>query len=596
MIRKPLKVFGVSCLLLELVYVLAAHIFLHSSLFSKIVNEDPVEAFVHFDSAWTIFPGLAHVRGLLVKGQDGSIGWQVEVKKATVLVNLPALLVRKFQTLKVEADGGLFQLSLGQPLKKTQSSHSANPFKIEIGGLHIQNFQTMAFGDYRYQGSAELGGSFLLWPGRELEISKALIQVHGGSVLLGEKSLSNDLNGEIRGSLKNWFMTRETNADIFDKITAELNIQSQIDKVDFLNTFLTSLPWLKIKGVSGTIKSDVHIKEGILQSPSAVEVDAKGVETGLGPYFARGRGAFRWGFDSDGILLKGRVFDYQGLNANQSLVILEGKSLELEAKNFELRLRDFFSPNAKLRASLKLSSAVVKDITFLNDFVPVRENLNFLAGAAGLDAKLFVSTFQSSPPGEVRFWAKGAKLRFKTVKLSGDFDLVALVKDQGKAEVFDFSASKLNLHHVRVDGASLPNAKDWSGEIVAKKAILNLKDKPLFVGRGAVSLDDARPILSVLATDSKIASMLSKAVQLEKIEGESEFHLEPGLMEFSRLKIDSSTLKLEGALRFLKRNEKILALVDVGKLLQVGIFINGKHNENKILHARKWYEEQLKGF
>jgi len=88
------------------VWLVLANLFLLPAIGPALIARHPERFHIGWDRAWSVLPGLAHVRGFECGGHTRNRLWRVRVERGRVLVNLPALDLRTFHGLWPRATGG----------------------------------------------------------------------------------------------------------------------------------------------------------------------------------------------------------------------------------------------------------------------------------------------------------------------------------------------------------------------------------------------------------------------------------------------------------------------------------------------------------
>ena len=595
----------VVLLFLETAYVIGGNWFLRSPILPQLLNGNPQSLFLHYNRAYTFVPGLVHVRGFWIEGQQGTTKWHAEVERFRVFINVPLLLARRFQVLSVKGEGGDFRLIAHMPKpipeapKPSDDKPKSPPFRVDIQNIRIDKFSTIAIHDYLFRGDATVGGSFFLWPGRELQIPRGVVQFHSGRVLLQEKDVTSELSGEVDASIRDYFPKVHSAADILDKVTAHVTLKGELENADFLNHYFGGIPWLQLFGVSGRFDADAHIEDGQFIGPSRLEIEARRLGAALADYRAEGGGSAKWRHLTENgkpvIRMDAKLTGYQALAPRSKAVILTGKELDLRFDNRNLRLRTMFSDISDVSASVTLPSARVTDLRFANDFIPSLTELELLEGTASVEAQLNVSTKGSAPPGYLRLVAQSARARYKSTLLSGTASLEATLTDTDEGtDRFKVSKAKLKLSRVHVQRKRSRNARedaDWTGELAVPSAMLAPRHHIIAAGTAEVTLDDARPVLNFLSVDSAVARIVKQATEMRNIRGHLGFELGRGIVNLSDVTLDSSDVNLRARLRLTRGDRRLLAYLKY-KLFEIGLSAQRGKRSTKWKGARKWFDAQ----
>lgn len=603
---KPLLKYGLATILglglFEMAYYLAANYVLREGLLFRLINTRPEQLRLHYDKATTVIPGLVHIEGFLIEGHDGHTTWHVELKKAKVVVSLSSLLFRKFKAYRVDAEGGLFRLRLGVPKlppkpKKPgdENKPKKKKFEIDIRNISIASFNDLAIHNYAYQGEAHIGGSFYLRPGEELRIPEALVEFKGGKVSLAERNVSTSLTGSIRAHIESWFPKEEKSAVIIDRLSADVQLQGELQDADFLNYYVKAIPWLNISGFNGKFSTDARIINGTFLAPSSAELTATEMGAAMGRYRAKGSGTLDWKLadGDDKMRMNLHLRHYRGYDRDEKTPIIEGDSLNLVVDSYNLALRKIFSDISAVTAHIDLQPARITDLRFMNNFVPVGNGLEILSGTAAITAKLNASTRGPAEAGFLQLQTQGAQARFKESKMSGDFNLKIPIQDtEAGTKKFKVSGTEFTMSQVKVHGAQRKNIlppKPWGGKVGLSEAWVEPQSSVIFKGKAELAFDNARPILAVLRQQSRFVGVIQDAAKMNNLRGESAFRLGPNIVELNDLKLNSSDVQLLGRMRLTKDEEIISAFLKY-RIVEVALHLSGKKSETKLIKARKWFE------
>src|SRR5688572_11250461 len=96
-VRTWLKRIILAVLLLTGLYLLAVNLFLNSPLAPRAFNRRPHRFQIHWTSAWTVWPGLVHTRGLKVEGWRPNVAWSITAERARGWIDLGSLTNRSFR-------------------------------------------------------------------------------------------------------------------------------------------------------------------------------------------------------------------------------------------------------------------------------------------------------------------------------------------------------------------------------------------------------------------------------------------------------------------------------------------------------------------
>ena len=99
-----------TLLSLVLFYLVAANVFLSTSLFDRFANAKPETIAIHFERAWSLFPGHIHAKKIWVRGRDSNVEWILRFDEVDCQVSLLGFTERRFRASSVHAKGTQFRL------------------------------------------------------------------------------------------------------------------------------------------------------------------------------------------------------------------------------------------------------------------------------------------------------------------------------------------------------------------------------------------------------------------------------------------------------------------------------------------------------
>ena len=105
--RLPKWLFGafLAFVALELLYLLAANIALNTGLVSRIVNRKPEKYQVHWDWAWSPWPGRTYLGGIETKGQTKKFQWYAGADSVSTTYRILPLFEKTVHLTGVQVKG-----------------------------------------------------------------------------------------------------------------------------------------------------------------------------------------------------------------------------------------------------------------------------------------------------------------------------------------------------------------------------------------------------------------------------------------------------------------------------------------------------------
>lgn len=109
---KALKVLLILPVALWLGYVVIVNVMLSTKLMARLVSYNPTDASLFYGSAWSLWPGVVHVKELRLSGADSVLEWAVVLDEVDADIHLTDLLRKKFHAEDVRGEGFMFRMRL----------------------------------------------------------------------------------------------------------------------------------------------------------------------------------------------------------------------------------------------------------------------------------------------------------------------------------------------------------------------------------------------------------------------------------------------------------------------------------------------------
>lgn|GEM_PF-5917161 len=161
---------------------------------------------VDYAWAWSLFPGVVHVRKLHLDGTDRNVYWEVNLDRLTFRHGFKALFHRVLEVHRLDGDGvtvGVRQhrevekpevrkrLGPDQPVRESDPL----PWRVSISNIRLRHLTQAHLDQLRFTGESEVDGEFMLLPGRRLEISPSQWKIEDGTFLHGEDRILIEVRG-----------------------------------------------------------------------------------------------------------------------------------------------------------------------------------------------------------------------------------------------------------------------------------------------------------------------------------------------------------------------------------------------------------------
>jgi hypothetical protein len=209
-------------------YVLVANAVLVTGYLESRVTS-PDERLLELGSAWTLWPGRVHVRDFRFRLAEEDLELELRIERATVQIELGALVRRTFHVLHVDADGTRYRMRrlLDDPerhplraralarIEGLPDTPRARPevddprpleerklWTLEITGIDARVAEIW-IDELKYVGPGLIRGGFRFEPMREIEVRDSRVTLGPGPLGFGElRPIASRIEGSIGGHVE----------------------------------------------------------------------------------------------------------------------------------------------------------------------------------------------------------------------------------------------------------------------------------------------------------------------------------------------------------------------------------------------------------
>jgi hypothetical protein len=511
------KLFVVTSLVLEIVYVVLGNLFLNLGGLKWVASRNPDGFTLDYASLWTFWPGHASVRGLELTGQNEKLQWMVRIEKATVNVAMGDLVERRFHATRVRGDDVSFRMRMrvkpeeaaqprtltlppikgfADPPLMTSGPPEAAPmdedydlWSIDLDNILV-NLREIWIQGYRFTGDVGLKGDFAMKPLRSLRVLPSTFAVRSGELNLGEHAVLSRLEGTLEATLETFDPNGIHWLGVLRACSARADIRAEVPSLSFLHHYLDKEP--AIRGGSGALAVHLGLDHGVFTPRSEarimtdhVEVSARDFDVALG-FDA----SFRVDDHSRGEIaaqVEHGALRFHGADAPAAEVL--GTRLALEAP------ADFIAPWKPGVYSLDLPSLRVSDMRRLQPIAP--SGLKFQGGSALIQGKLGrIAGGRGHGALHADLWRASA--RSKEIAIEGSFGADLQVQALDLAVRSAQMRGEIGAGEVSIKGGETAWTGWWGRMLLDEFEVHADKGLDLHA-KARFKLRDVRPIVGVMA-------------------------------------------------------------------------------------------------
>ncbi len=432
-------------LTVEFGYVVGANMFLNSERAFEAINRKPEKLWLHWRSGWTLIPGVVHLEGLQIRGQDRKFQWHAQVEEISTSVSLWALTAKRFRTTSVRGSGLRFhmrerlppgstpakdvELSPDIPGLSNPPEHPPeelyppqkieHPWTIELRNALITGLREIWINQFRFQGQGQVEGGMTHVVQGTVEVPAASVTLSSGTAWIGKTPAVENVALKAVATLDRFHPKKEKGLAMLPFVSAGVQIQGKIDSLDFIKIFFRKVPWLRIKG-EGQIDADVRLAKGMLAPETKFSVATANLSTKVLEFAmaAQGPGKIEGRVEREGekavAIVTVTLSDFEMGLPTQEKTLVRGRDLSFGGKSSRLDLRD---PFTDLTVIVDTPDIELKDLTVLNTWMPKELGFNIRKGSGHMRVHAEGSALTLATEGSVELTAQDLVAEYRDLTL-----------------------------------------------------------------------------------------------------------------------------------------------------------------------------------
>lgn len=276
--RTWLKRIILAVLLLTGLYLLAVNLFLNTPLATRAFNRRPHRFQIHWTSAWTVWPGLVHTRGLKVEGWRPNVAWSVTAERARGWIDLGALTGRSFRIRDLRGEEVrstiIRRKGIGKPnppRRPGQQRSQRQPWSMSFEGIVLDHVREFRFNDFRLTGDGRAEGAFWFVLGGDFRLEPSKVRLPAAEMWWGSDTLARNVDLTAEANMGPYKVRDHLGLEGFDFLSGTLKAQGQVSELPFLEK--AGLPGGEGRK-PGTLTADLRVEQGRLAPGSRFDVTA----------------------------------------------------------------------------------------------------------------------------------------------------------------------------------------------------------------------------------------------------------------------------------------------------------------------------------
>ncbi|MGK3996532.1 hypothetical protein [Sorangium sp. So ce1024] len=615
---KALKVLLILPVALWLGYVVIINVMLSTKLIARLVSYNPIDATLHYESAWSIWPGVVHAKDLRLSGSDSVLQWAVLLDEVEADIHLTDLLRKKFYAEDIRAEGFTFRMRLlvdptserdldaphilalppipeftNPPLKPElppKRDLESSDEGYNLWTVHLERVDTTLrevwIQQVRYAGGGRVRGGFYYKPLRAVRVGPVALEGLSGDVHVADRVIA-QIDGDVDVTMSTFDPRDIEGLDVFDTTWTRVRLDARLPGLGVLDFIRGEGAEPRIEDGSGELRTNLIIDRGNIEPGSSASYATSHVAAATSSLRAAAEADVELRVSERGeARLEVRVPRATLERPGKGLppVVVERASAVFDAPELHLmRLPPGFS------SKVDVVAAAIPDLRWLNPDSPAPDAPRFTGGAAFVRSSLEVDRLGRGS-GAVSLLLKQGALRWKETTVKGDAEArIALAAANVLNPTATLRKSRIELKDVAVEheGEAWP---DWWARIDVDDAK---------VGRGlmaaAIRLEckDARPAVELLDAEDAIPKWAAGLLTMERLTASATVKREASDVDFRLLEAQGGNLAIRGRLTKSEGQDPRGAFLVKSGVLSVGIDLDQDGAGVHPLVGDDWVNEKI---
>ncbi len=615
----------------ELLYLVAANVFLSTELADRAINRKPEKLLVSYESAWSPWPGEVRVRGLRLRGQGRRMQWTATADEISGRIGLVPLLWKSFRASGVDGEGVLFRLrrrddrplseaggaggDLLDPADPTEGAEPMIPglenppepapeeiyppldpdrrrWTVTLADFDLERVSEIWIDRARLRGEMALhDGGMTMKLKRSLRVHPSRFRFDAAHLLLGDTEVADRLSGRVLLSSEEFDHSENRGMDAVPFLVADADLTARLAGLGWLNRVLADRPGgvgLRFGGGAGTLAVDAVLRDARFAPESRLVLDAPRFAAGFLDYTARGRGEVVWSTDAEHARLAVTFGRYRLARRGHDAPHVEGSGLSATLSGLGGELPPSLD---EAKVTIEIPPARVPDLAFYDAYLPPAAGLAIQGGTATVRGRFEARPGAGTGAGRIDLASDRVRASFRGTPLAGALAIAGRFPSIDlEARRFRLDGTTVRVTDARRLGSDGDEAEPWSGRLRVAEGTLAPGSSTLLRARAAGGITDVRPVLSLFSAGDGLPGWVLDVLGVDDVQARGGVVVDGGGVALHDLEARANDLTLDGNVRLGSEERRDGRLLLGYKGLHLGLELTGGETDLKLLNARRWFE------
>ncbi len=551
---------GLICFIL--IYQITANMLLQSDYFKRSVNRRPERNMYHWDTAWTIIPGVIRVKNYQMSVMTQSNTWHLTIDSARFSLNPVGLLKRSVRIGNVRSSGVSFKLDSrnnqkiisaiddriitdtinsnreifpGNTRIDNVDMEDARPqWRISIGKATIKNLYSLEINDYKWSGTGRVSGSFCMITRDVMHVRHVEACLEQGAIDVHNETVSDNMSLQIAARLGPFVPRDNRGALMLNYLESSVLVKGDFNQLEFAKQYIGDVDWFDING-KGYLQAELCLDNGLFCEDTSILFRSEDIVTEV-------KG---WLFEGSGILNGSIVRIGQDLHSTLDLHLGNASVQHSEKSDEPFQIPNlnatFQGKNIRIAdddpdvtIQIEIPQTIVNDLSRYNVFFPDSGGFEILPESECI-LQAHLSATQTGVSAKVRLHGQNNGIRLGQQDFRGDFDLQAHLKTTDPDfDVFHMQDMFLKLRNVH-DITSAASGYGWSGSLVIPETTVKTGTPVEISSEVEIGLSHSKPVSNVFSSGQR--HWFEDYIHFEDLTGKAHLDINPEVIRLSKVSL-----------------------------------------------------------
>ena len=533
-------------------YVVALNVFLSTSLFEQVMDQDPETLLVTYERGWTVWPGTIHARKLSIRSQDSHVQLMLRVDRCEFDISFLDLARQKFHPTRVVGSGVTFDARqrIDGPLATPEyvdaipsiAGFERIPFKpagphdesekwddrhYHLWTVHLENVtakdvRRIWIDTGRFEGGAMIAGGFYLKPVRKVHIGPIHADIASGKLTVKGLTMVEPLAGTLDTHVSEFDPRDEKQGGLLEHVSLATDLRARVP--DLANVPRTLTGPARLAGAADLRRAAVRIEGGKLVKDTHLDISAPGLRVHVPPHRAGGDVALRADIPDEAgparlvFRIDARALQAGRVAEGDEAVLFTASAVDVTGDTTAL---DLARPFTDLHVVAVVPRGELPDARAFGPYVPPDASVRIVSGHARAELRLEVWLAEHKAKGDVRLEADDLDLGIAKARVRGSTRLDTSV-DAWRWQAMRVEGVNVKVHvaqgAIASDRAPDVRVVDVKGLDVAVDAPQLDLDDPMRAFHAKVDMPDAE-----IVDRGLLRNYLPKGQEMELAKGHARF-------------------------------------------------------------------------